>query len=87
VTGTLTRVDAVNGIVEIDSVEGPTKTRRHWLLFVDARTKVLRGAARVALAKLRLGRRVTCKVVQQQQAGREDRERLIVSEIRVATRR
>ena len=86
VKGTLTKVDVVNGIVEVDTVDSRTQTPRNLLFFVDRKMKIRNGKARVELAELLPGQRVTCKIERQHQGFREDRERLTVFEIRLDVR-
>jgi hypothetical protein len=86
VKGTLTKVDFVNGVIEIDTIDRATKAARNMLLFVDRKVKIRNGKVRVELAGLQRGQRVTCSVERQHQEGREDRERLTVFEIRVDAR-
>jgi len=87
VTGTLTRIDVANRILEIDTVPGSGSTSRHLLLFVQSKVTIRDGDKDTTLLRLRKGQRVTCTVRRQQQPGREDRERLTVFEIRVDRRR
>jgi hypothetical protein len=86
VAGTLTRVDVANRIVEIDTVAGPGSPSRHLLLFVDFKVTVRDGTKETSLLRLRTGQRVVCTVRAQQQPGRENRERMTVSEIAVDRR-
>lgn len=86
VKGTLTKVDVVNGIIEVDTVDNRTKTPRNLLFFVDRNMEIRNGKARVQLAELQPGQRVTCTIERRHQEGREDRERLTVFEIRLDVR-
>ena len=86
VKGTLTKVDVVNRIVELDTFDSRTKITRNLLFFVDGRIKIRNGKVRVELAQLKPGQRVTCTVERKHQEGREDRERLTVFEIRLDVR-
>jgi hypothetical protein len=83
VKGILTKVDVVNQIVEVDTIDNKTKARRNLLLFVDRKVKIRNSKTRLALGDLQPGQRVTCRVERRHQAGREDRERLTVFEIRL----
>jgi hypothetical protein len=87
VAGTLTRVDAANRIVEIDTVAGIGSPSRHLLLFVAFKAAIRAGGKDTTLLRLRKGERVVCTVRRQQQPGREDRERLTVLEINADRRR
>jgi hypothetical protein len=81
--GTLTKVDAVNRAIELDTVNRRTKAVRNMLLFVDAKVKLRQGKARMALGELRPGQRVTCIVERDHNEGGGDR--LVAFEIRVET--
>lgn len=83
IKGTLTRVDVVNRAIELDTIDPSSRTRRNMLFFVDRKAKIRRGKARLDLAALQPGRRVTCTVERKFQEGRQDRERLTVFEIRL----
>src|SRR5687768_13964978 len=83
IKGTLTRVDVVNRAIELDTIDPTSRTRRNMLFFVDQKAKIRSGKARVDLATLQAGQRVTCTVERTFQQGREDRERLTVFEIRL----
>ena len=74
----------MNRAIELDTTDPATRTRRNMLFFVDQKVKIRSGKARVELAALQPGRRVTCSIERQFQQGREDRERLTVFEIRLA---
>jgi hypothetical protein len=87
VAGTLTRVDVANRIVEIDTIAGIGSPSRHVLMFVDLKAAIRAGGKDTTLLRLRKGERVVCTVRRQQQAGREDRERLTVLEINADRRR
>jgi hypothetical protein len=80
-TGVLTKVDAVNQIIEMDTIDRQTKARRNLLLFVDPKVNIRNGKTRLSLADLRHGQRVRCRVVRRHQEGRDHRERLVVFEI------
>ena len=86
VKGTLTKVDLVNQVVEVDTIDSKTKARRNLLLFVDRKAKISNGKTRMALGELQPGQRVTCAVERKHQEGREDRERLTVFQIRLDAR-
>ena len=84
VTGTLTRVDAVNRAIELDVFDSKTKATRNMLLFVEAKAKLRNGKARITLLELKPGQRVRCEV---ERNHKEDgSERLITFEIRLETR-
>jgi hypothetical protein len=86
VKGTLTKVDLVNQIIEVDTIDTRTKTPRNLLLFVDRKVKIRNGKTHVKFAELHRGQRVLCTVERKHQEGREDRERLTVFEIRLDVR-
>ena len=84
VSGTLTKVDAVNRAIELDIFNSKTKTTRNMLLFVEAKAKLRNGKARITLVELKPGQRVRCEV---ERNHKEDgSERLIAFEIRSETR-
>ena len=82
--GTLTKIDAVNRAIELDTVDPDTTTPRNMLLFVDAKVKVRQGKTRMTLGELRPGQRVTCVAERDHKDGQG--ERLTAFEIRVETR-
>lgn len=59
-TGTITKVDAVGRTIEIDTIDPRTKRPINVLLFLDKKVKIRNGKARLAVADLRMGDRVTC---------------------------
>jgi hypothetical protein len=84
VSGTLTRVDAVNRAIALDVFDSKTKATRNMLLFVEAKAKLRNAKARISLLELKPGQRVRCEV---ERNHKEDgSERLITFEIRVETR-
>jgi hypothetical protein len=79
--GTLTKVDAINRAIELDTVDRKTKAVRNMLLFVDAKVKLRQGKTRINLGELRPGQLVTCIVERDHKEG--GGERLTAFEIRV----
>ena len=82
--GTLTKVDAVNRAIELDTIDRETKAVRNMLLFVDRNVKLRQGKARMTLGELKPGQRVTCVVERDHREGARDR--LTAFEIRLDTR-
>lgn len=79
--GTLTKVDAVNHAIELDTIDPRTKTPRNFLVFVDRKAKLRHGAAKVTPADLQAGQRVTLTVENQHTTAGADR--LVAFEIRI----
>ena len=84
VKGTLSKVDVMNRAIEVDTVDRATKAPRNLVLFVDKKVKIRNGKARLELAQLQQGQRVTCSVERAHHDGQDDR--LTVFEIRVDPR-
>ena len=82
--GTLTKVDVARQFIEIDVFDKKTKTTRNLLLFIVPKAKIRNGKTRVGILELRPGQRVRCTIVREHPEDREDLERLVVHEIRLA---
>jgi hypothetical protein len=82
--GTLTKIDLVNNVIEVDTIDARTKIVRNELFRLDRRTKIRNGRARLQLANLQAGQRVVCVVERFHRDGQKDR--LIALEIRVENR-
>jgi hypothetical protein len=61
-SGTLTKVDAVNRAIELDTFDPDTKDPRNLLLFLDKKLKLRRGKAKIDLAELKAGQQITSTV-------------------------
>jgi hypothetical protein len=82
VKGTLTGIDALNYAIAIDTIDPTTRARRNILFLVDKKAKIRNAKTRVDLTALRPGQQVICMAERTFQEGRQDRERVIVFEIR-----
>ena len=84
VKGTVTKVDLVNRVLEVDIFDRTTQTTRSMLLVIDKKVKIRNGKRRIELAALPLGQRVTCSVEREHLEGRGPR--LTVFDIRLDAR-
>jgi hypothetical protein len=82
-TGTLTKVNASAGAIELDAVERGRKTPANKLVFVSPKAQLRSGKRRITLTELMPGQRVRC-VAQRE----DDRDgRLVASELRLLDER
>jgi hypothetical protein len=79
--GALTKVDAVNRTVELDTVDPNTKRPRNLLLFLDKKVKLRRGKAKIELADLKPGHKVSSMV--ELTTDDEQSERFVALEIQI----
>lgn len=79
--GTLTRVDAANRALELDTVDPRTKSARNVLVFVEGKAKLRDGKARVELSALQPGQRII--VVAEARHTETGAERLIAFDVRL----
>jgi hypothetical protein len=79
--GTLTKIDAVNRVIEMDSVDPRTRRARNLLIFLDKKVKLRRGKAKITVSDLKVGQQVDSTVeVTHDEA---DAERFVALEIQL----
>lgn len=79
--GTITRIDALNRTLEVDTVDPGTKQTRNVLLFLDGKVKLRSGKMKVDLSAFRPGQRVNCTVERTHDDA--DVERLVARTVRL----
>lgn len=82
-SGTVRQVDVKSATLVVDGVDPRTFTRRDVLVFVDSRATIRAGKARLVLADIQVGQRVTLVGEREE----DDAGKIVITDVRVNLRR